>query len=78
MEKFALFNLLKALNSINSPSSGQKNDENVDIAKTQPQQKASQQKSSPQAVQSEPSSDFIANVLARHEVISNRVHSKKR
>lgn len=70
-EKFALLNILKALEGISMQNSGNKQEENGSSDSAVPEQ----EKAVPQAVNTYP--NVMASVLERHEAISNRVKNKK-
>ena len=74
MEKFALLDFLKAFESL----SGKRNDapdgaETAPNAPPQPQQQQSAPAPSPEIYEN----NVMANVIARHEEISNRLRNKK-
>ncbi len=81
MEKFALLNLLKALETLAPPDKQKKtgeNEQNKDDIKesappAQPVQSAQPKRTEP----AEPELNVMASVLTRHEQISNRIKNKK-
>lgn len=70
-EKFALLNLLKALEGISMQNSGNKQEENASYDNPAPEQ----EKAAQPAANTYP--NVMASVLERHEAISNRVKNKK-
>lgn len=79
MEKFALLNLLKALETLSPPDKTQKNGEAAAPAPTppadMPEQKPSAEQVTPRPA--EPDFNAMANILSRHEQIANRLRNKK-
>ncbi len=75
-EKFALLNLLKALNALTPPQDGAGRQDNAP-----PAQKQENAPAAPSAPAKEPEPVYYPNVmqsvLVRHEAISNRIKSKK-
>ncbi|MDE6504714.1 MAG: hypothetical protein K2L42_02455 [Clostridia bacterium] len=72
MEKFALLNLLKALETL----SPQKPSENAN--QSEPRQTApSPETQPPQPAEQQERLNVMANVLTRHEEISNRLKNKR-
>ncbi len=75
MEKFALLNLLKALETLApKQNSGQNSEQNFDEHK--PPVPSAQQK--PDSVQTLEIPNVMASVLERHEAISNRIKNNRR
>ncbi len=75
MEKFALLNLLKALETLApKQNSGQSSDKNFE--ETKPPVPNAQQK--PDSVQTLEIPNVMASVLERHEAISNRIKNNRR
>lgn len=74
MEKFALLNLLKALETLSPADKKPKNDEPAQApAETKDEKPAQTEK--PQTVY--PENNVMASVISRHEQISNRLKNKK-
>lgn len=74
MEKFALLNLLKALETLSPADKKPKNDEPAQTpAETKDEKPAPTEK--PQTVY--PENNVMASVISRHEQISNRLKNKK-
>lgn len=74
MEKFALLNLLKALETLSPADKKPKNDDPPQTeSETANEKSAASQKSA--AVY--PENNVMASVLSRHEQISNRLKNKK-
>ncbi len=74
MEKFALLNLLKALETLSPADKKPKND---DPPQTEPET-ANEKSAAPQkSAAVYPENNVMASVLSRHEQISNRLKNKK-
>ncbi len=72
MEKFALLNLLKALETL-SPQKSSENEQRPEPHQTAP----APEPQSPQPQETPERLNVMANVLSRHEEISNRLKNKR-
>lgn len=73
-EKFALLNLLKALNTLSSAAKPPQNGESEEPA---PEKKNAPPVKKTESATDEEKFNAMASVLERHEEISNRVRNKK-
>ncbi len=77
MEKFALLNLIKALQSLSPQNQNQTDGGDTRQAQTDNKQKTSQPNTSDASAEHiDPYPNVMASVLERHEAIANRVKNK--
>lgn len=78
MEKFALLNLIKALQSLSPQNQSQTDGNNTRQAQTENKQNTAQNNTSENSAEHvDPYPNVMASVLERHEAISNRVKNKR-